>query len=208
MLDITNQRFGKLVAIKPVGKTKNGKYKWLCQCDCGNETITTSDKLRRGHTKSCGCLKGSKGIDLSGKRFGRLTAIKSIGSNGHARVWLCQCDCGKQVKTTAHQLISGNTKSCGCLQKEAALRNQQLATKAVIKNGTSKNILSTYTRSNTGIRGISYNKSTHKYDVGLIYQGKTRFRKSYDNLEDAINARKAAEKKWIEPLRHNWDKKS
>ena len=54
MNDLSNQRFGKLVAIEPKGR-KNKKIAWLCQCDCGNETIVASDKLRNGHTQSCGC---------------------------------------------------------------------------------------------------------------------------------------------------------
>ena len=126
MLDITNQRFGKLIAIKPIGINKSGQYKWLCQCDCGNQTITTSDKLKRGHTKSYGCLKAPKGIDISGKRFGRLTAIKSLGSSGRAKIWLCQCDCGNQVKVLTNRLTSGSVKSCDCLQRESAIKNNLL----------------------------------------------------------------------------------
>lgn len=50
-IDITNQRFGKLVAIEYVGNRG-----WLCRCDCGNTKIATGSNLRKGATKSCGCL--------------------------------------------------------------------------------------------------------------------------------------------------------
>lgn len=54
-IDLTGQRFGKLVAINIVGK--RGTYiAWKCLCDCGNECIVTSSHLRSGHTKSCGCI--------------------------------------------------------------------------------------------------------------------------------------------------------
>lgn len=53
MSDIAGQRFGQLVAIEPIEK-RNGKYFWLCRCDCGNETIVLGKKLRNGHTRSCG----------------------------------------------------------------------------------------------------------------------------------------------------------
>ena len=55
-VDITGQRFGKLVV---VGKTENkGKLTaWKCLCDCGNETTITTGHLKSGHTKSCGCIK-------------------------------------------------------------------------------------------------------------------------------------------------------
>lgn len=63
--------------------------------------------------------------DLSGKKFGKLTAIRRTDdyispSGHHATRWLCQCDCGNTVYIAAHQLKSGKTKSCGCYQKERA----------------------------------------------------------------------------------------
>lgn len=56
-LNLTGKRFGKLVAIKAAGKTKNGAYLWKCKCDCGNEIIANVGNLKNGHTKSCGCLR-------------------------------------------------------------------------------------------------------------------------------------------------------
>jgi len=55
-IDISNERFGKLIVIKYVGKNKYGSSEWLCLCDCGNYHIVTTSHLRGGHTKSCGCL--------------------------------------------------------------------------------------------------------------------------------------------------------
>jgi len=54
-LDITGQRFGKLIAIK-YAYTKNRKRYWECKCDCGNTHITKVSSLRNGGTKSCGCI--------------------------------------------------------------------------------------------------------------------------------------------------------
>ena len=56
-LNLTGERFGKLVAIKTIGKNKNGAYLWQCKCDCGNEIIANVGNLKNGHTKSCGCLR-------------------------------------------------------------------------------------------------------------------------------------------------------
>lgn len=59
--------------------------------------------------------------DITGQRFGRLVAIKSIGSNKHKqRIWECICDCGKTTNVYTALLLSGNTKSCGCLHDEMA----------------------------------------------------------------------------------------
>lgn len=54
-LDITNHRFGRLVAVE-LKEIKNKRTYWLCQCDCGNEAVILLDSLRAGRTKSCGCL--------------------------------------------------------------------------------------------------------------------------------------------------------
>lgn len=48
-------RFGRLIALYEHDERRNGSICWVCQCDCGNETIVVSTKLRIGHTKSCGC---------------------------------------------------------------------------------------------------------------------------------------------------------
>lgn len=56
MKNLENQRFGRQVAKKPVGKNKYGNILWLCKCDCGNEHIVPSGKLVQGKSRSCGCL--------------------------------------------------------------------------------------------------------------------------------------------------------
>ncbi len=54
--DLTGQRFGRLVALKQTERT-DGHTKWyLCECDCGNVKEVRASCLKRGDTKSCGCL--------------------------------------------------------------------------------------------------------------------------------------------------------
>lgn len=55
ILDITGQRFGRLVVIKRTDNTAKGKPMWLCQCDCGNIKAINGSCLVGGMTKSCGC---------------------------------------------------------------------------------------------------------------------------------------------------------
>lgn len=53
-----------------------------------------------------------KALKLNNKRFGKLLVIKDVGKNTKGdRIWLCQCDCGKQTKTSSHNLVSGHTSS-------------------------------------------------------------------------------------------------
>ncbi len=54
VIDITGQRFGRLVAVELVD-TPRGK-EWLCNCDCGNTHTARSNHLRKGAIKSCKCL--------------------------------------------------------------------------------------------------------------------------------------------------------
>ena len=56
-LELRAQKFGRLVAIKRVGKNSSGNISWLCRCSCGNQTIADSNNLRSGNTRSCGCLQ-------------------------------------------------------------------------------------------------------------------------------------------------------
>lgn len=109
--DRTNVRYGSLVAKEYIGKSK-----WLCQCDCGNELIVYGGHLENGHTKSCGCMPMHPRRDLTGKKFGRLTVVEWVNDGK----WKCVCDCGNETIVSTCNLRNGNTKSCGCLQRERA----------------------------------------------------------------------------------------
>lgn len=99
-------------------RDKSKRLRYLCTCDCGNTCVVKADNLRSGHTKSCGCLRSkpsSRRIDLSGRRFGHLTAISFNRSNeAGTTLWDCVCDCGNKIIVSYNNLISGNTSSCGC----------------------------------------------------------------------------------------------
>ena len=68
-----------------------------------------------------GRLVMGKVVDLTGQRFGRLTVIRRSGTGKNRQSqWFCKCDCGADVFALSHNLISGNTKSCGCLRVDMA----------------------------------------------------------------------------------------
>lgn len=131
LIDLTGQRFGKLTVMKRADDKCDGKHRpivtWECVCDCGNITNVTSQSLRTGSTKSCGCLQKERPdgytannfIDLTGEHFGRLTVISREGKNkrGNA-LWRCKCDCGNETIVLGARLRNGKTKSCGCLKEE------------------------------------------------------------------------------------------
>jgi len=116
--DITGQRFGKLVAIK-FAYIENSRTYWKCKCDCGNECVILLSNLTHGNTKSCGCLHKESKRNITGRNFGRLTAIKFAYKKNNKYYWKCKCDCGNECIVLLSNLTRGNTKSCGCLWKEA-----------------------------------------------------------------------------------------
>lgn len=63
IIDLTEKRFGKLVALSVHKYIDNTRIYWLCLCDCGKETIVTTSHLHCGKIRSCGCLK-DKGNNL------------------------------------------------------------------------------------------------------------------------------------------------
>lgn len=124
LIDITGQRFGRLVVIERYNDNKNGEAKWKCHCDCGNEAIVSGNNLRSGKTKSCGCQKSisshnSHFEDLRMKKFGKLTVIRRADNRKRRTMWECKCDCGNVVIVGADMLKSGRTQSCGCLKFES-----------------------------------------------------------------------------------------
>ena len=63
----------------------------------------------------------SKLIDLTGQEFGRLVVIKRAPNNKRRTFWVCKCDCGNEKVINGYSLVSGYTKSCGCLHRESCI---------------------------------------------------------------------------------------
>ncbi len=62
--------------------------------------------------------------DITGIRSGRLIALHFTRINqNQKRLWLCQCDCGKQAEVIGSRIANGRTASCGCLHSETAAQN-------------------------------------------------------------------------------------
>lgn len=59
-LDLTGQRYGSLTVLEPAEKM-GCRTAWRCRCDCGREAAVRTDRLRSGHTKTCGCRNGPGG---------------------------------------------------------------------------------------------------------------------------------------------------
>jgi len=116
-LDLTGQRFGRLVAVQ-----RADNRKWLFRCDCGKEKAIASYSVKSGASTSCGCYRretckaSTAKTDMVGQRFGELVVTASAGvggENGQRLLWECKCDCGSTCVVTGKNLRSGNSKTCG-----------------------------------------------------------------------------------------------
>jgi hypothetical protein len=77
-VDLTGQRFGKLVTIRRCENSKTGLVKYECKCDCGNITKVVGATLLDGRTQSCGCWKYSKLEEFVLKYFREKKYINNI----------------------------------------------------------------------------------------------------------------------------------
>lgn len=135
VIDLTFERFDKLIPMFICGKTATNSYIWKCLCTCGNIIDVPSPKLVTGTAISCGCkIKERKNkrkdpppkkprkyyhTDLENKPFGRWTAIKYVGKSR----WLCKCECGTEREVYTAQLTTGTSLSCGCLAHELHIKH-------------------------------------------------------------------------------------
>lgn len=135
--DLVGKRFGRLTVVSLSDKRgKYGMLYWNCLCDCGNKVVTSSSNLKSGHSTSCGCITAeknkSRANNLVGKRFGRLTVVKLHSDAVKGYEWECVCDCGRTKIAKGNLLVTGKTKSCGCLashsrtQKRGKLSKDEL----------------------------------------------------------------------------------
>lgn len=115
--DLSGQRFGKLVAVRPTEQRNRGSIVWECLCDCGQLAKYSSKNLQTGDAVSCGCSTTAN--DLTGQVFGRLTALAPTEARrNNSVVWRCRCSCGEEALVPSECLVHGKSRSCGCLAKE------------------------------------------------------------------------------------------
>lgn len=130
IIDLSGKSFGGLIVIKRVKNyvSPKGQHQtqWICKCRCGNTITVSSSNLKKGNTTSCGCYKSEqlskKFKDIVGQKFGKLTALRRASDNvqpsfQHKSMFVCLCDCGREIVTAAYRLRNGETQSCGCIRE-------------------------------------------------------------------------------------------
>lgn len=145
-------------------------------------------------------------VDLTGKKFERLTVIKE--DEDKKNHWICKCDCGNIVSVLDFYLIHGKTKSCGCYKADMAKKNiekiRDITNKAnedLSIDGTRISALKQKVRPNskTGYKGVSITKNG-KYVAYIKLRGKREHLGTYEDIEEAKKARKKAEEMYYKPI--------
>ena len=135
----------------------------------------------------------SKKSDLTGQRFGKLTALRPAENISGRTAWVCRCDCGREAVIRTDDLLRGRTKTCGCQLSDAInlARSkltyvdgtclERLQAKTVQKNNTS------------GVTGVEWLPHRQKWKASIYFKKKCYNLGSYNKFEDAVKARKQAE---------------
>ena len=79
-LNLTGQRYGKLIVIGPAENIGN-RTAWRCSCDCGGEIVAKTVHLRAGKVKSCGCSKEAHSADALGLHYVDGTCVEMLRKN-------------------------------------------------------------------------------------------------------------------------------
>lgn len=187
--DTVGHTYGELFVYDKFAENWETYCKCVCQL-CGATTTTLRNNLIRGHTKSCGCLKQK---DLVGQTFGDLSVVKRTTKDGET-YYYCLCRlCGRTVLKRGDSIRS--VTSCGC---DKRARADALREKEVFFEGTQPSKIQldkTPTKANkSGIVGVNWDKSRNKWQASIRFKGKKYNLGRFECFEDAIDARKEAEK--------------
>ena len=138
--------------------------------------------------------KGRRAVDITGRKFGKLTALyPTERRDGKGSVyWRCRCECGREIDATESGLMHGNYRSCGCLKKE---HQRNIYRQLHLVDGTCLEILEKRKHrsdNSSGSQGISVMKNG-RFRVDIGFKGKRFYLGTFQNYDSAVAARKEAE---------------
>lgn len=136
-------------------------------------------------------MHSTQKLDLTGQQFGKLLVLGPAENIGSRTAWRCRCTCGRETVVTTSRLRSGHTKSCGCMKASGIGR-------PVYIDGTSPEILAAAKiarKNNTsGVPGVDWLRAKRLWRASICFKGHRHYLGSFENFEDAVTARKRAER--------------
>ena len=229
--EMIGRKFGKLtvISLSPnVTNDKRKRLKYYCNCDCGNTNVEIiGEKLRSGHTKSCGCLK-SETTRLIRKKYNKYNLLGDYGvgisSNTNNKFYFdledydkikdyCWNEDNNGYMSThinkneviyMHRLVMNAKKGEIIDHKEHNKRDNR---KSKLRVGTqSNNMMNTSPRKDntSGVIGVSLDKRNNRWVAEIMVDKNKINLGSYKTKEEAANKRLEAENKYF----GNWSYKN
>ena len=138
---------------------------------------------------------GRRPRELSGQKFGLLTAVYPTERRDHrgSVYWHCVCECGNEIDVAAGALLDGNNRSCGCLKDK---NQKKIAQRRHLVDGTCVEVLEKRKKrrdNESGFRGVFYLKNSNRYRVDIGFKGKRYYVGLFEDYDEAVQARLEAE---------------
>lgn len=153
----------------------------------------------------------NKALDLTNQTINNIKFLeKTDERKDGAVIWKCQCHCGNIFYAKGFRVKNGEIKSCGCSKKVFRESNFKKARQKLNENfvdGTSLSLIkkSKLRKNNkTGVTGVS--KRNGKYVARIMIANKSYGLGTFTTLEEAVQARKAAEEKYFKPILEKYNK--
>ena len=230
LIDLTGQKFEKLTVLKRDEDhiKPNGQHavKWLCKCDCGNKVSVLGSSLRKGQTRSCGCLRmeNVEKFGVKNKKYNTydLTGEYGIGYTSKGEEFYFDLEDYDLIKYYCWHIDSqGYVITREEMNNKKVIRMHRLVTNCPDKldvdhkHGketrndnrkfnlrivtTSQNMMNRglSTRNKTGMVGVSWTTTFNKWLANIMLNGKNIHLGYFDKFEDAVKARKNAEEKYF-----------
>lgn len=230
--DLTGERFGRLVVVKRVEdyiEPSSGRHRarWLCKCNCGNETIILDCNLmKKNGIKSCGCLRRdfAYGLNKSVNKY-NLNGEYGIGytSKGEEfyfdledfelikdycwyinnRKYVCSKDDNKPILFHRVVLQVGDEYEVDHKNgKQSRHDNRKSNLRRCTHSDNMKNV-GLRIDNTSGVTGVNFDKNKQKWIARIVIDGKRTVLGEYDNFDDAKIKRLEAEEKYYGEFSYN-----
>jgi len=213
LIDLVGKRFGSLVVLALDHSDSFRNTYWLCQCDCGENCVKNGHSLRRGHTTSCGtqnhrankyiidgdtayCVMYNTGnkVILDPEDVEKVRPYRWYEDCGYAKSY------GGSNRLRMSRLIVDAPDDLFVDHiNHNTLDNRRTNLRIVTHQQNNMNVTP---RNGKSIAGINCNASSGKYTAYISTNGRPKYLGSFDMLEDAISARRAAEEKYYGEYRY------
>lgn len=221
LVDLTGKKFDRLEVINKAAttRTKSGRalVNWICLCECGNQVVVNGENLKKGRTKSCGCLAKEKSVFHGKTNKLKHGQNRKTDMTPEYRAWRSMISRCENPKARGYENYGGRgIKVCKEWREsferffwDIGIRpSEKHSLDRINPNGDyepvncrwankteqSRNVRA-YKTNITGVKGVRKLKSG-KYKATIVHKRKNIFLGHHDTLEGAIQARKDAERKY------------